>query len=231
MNGVKNITIKDWSSLDKPREKFIDKGARSLSDSELIAILIGSGSSKLTAVDLTKLILSDVNNSLVSLGKLSLEDLLNYNGIGESKAITILAAIELAKRYRVSDANIETKISSSKSLYELMLPFLGGLNHEEFWVVYLNTANKVLAKEQISKGGISFTSVDNRIILKRALNLNSVSIIAIHNHPSGNLKPSSTDINLTNKLKLACDSLEIKLLDHIIISDTGYYSFLDENIL
>lgn len=231
MDGVKNITIKDWSSLDKPREKFIDKGARSLSDSELIAILIGSGSSKLTAVDLTKLILSDVNNNLVSLGKLSLEDLLNYNGIGESKAITILAAIELAKRYRVSDANIETKISSSKSLYELMLPFLGGLNHEEFWVVYLNTANKVLAKEQISKGGISFTSVDNRIILKRALNLNSVSIIAIHNHPSGNLKPSSADINLTNKLKLACDSLEIKLLDHIIITDTGYYSFLDENIL
>ena len=131
----------------------------------------------------------------------------------------------------MTDANIQTKISSSKSAYELMLPLLGGLNHEEFWVIYLNTSNKVLAKEQISKGGISFTSVDNRIILKRALNFNSVSIIAVHNHPSGNLKPSNADINLTKKLKLACESLEIKLLDHIIISDSGYYSFLDENIL
>ena len=226
-----SISIKNWSEDDRPREKLILKGKSVLSDAELIAILIGSGSKNESAVELSKKILASVANNLNELGKLNLSQLCNFKGIGEAKAVTIIAAMELARRRRSEEVIELTKITSSKIIFEIMQPIIGELPHEEFWVLYLNNANKVIAKNQLSKGGMTGTVVDVRIILKSALESGAVGILLCHNHPSGNLKPSEADIEITKKIKTAGKSLDINVLDHLIITQNGYYSFADEGIL
>ncbi|NNK83290.1 MAG: DNA repair protein RadC [Flavobacteriaceae bacterium] len=226
-----SFSIKNWSQGDQPREKLRDKGRASLSDAELVAILIGSGNRDESAVDLCKRILASVDNNLSELGKLSIKQLMAFKGIGEAKAITIAAALELGRRRRGEDALEKKKITSSASVFELMQPILGDLPHEEFWIIYLNNSNKVLQKQQQSKGGITGTLVDVRLVLKHALEVGATSIILTHNHPSGTLKPSESDIQLTKKLKHASDSLDIKVLDHLIVTEKAYFSFADENLL
>jgi DNA repair protein RadC len=226
-----NFSIKNWAEDDKPREKLMLKGKSVLSDAELIAILIGSGSRNESAVDLSKRILSSVDNNLNALGKLSLQQLTAFKGIGEAKAISIVAATELGRRRRSEDALELTKITSSKAVFEIMQPIIGELPHEEFWVLYLNNSNKVLHKAQLSKGGMTGTVVDNRIIFKIAFEQNATSIILTHNHPSGKLVASDADIQITKKMKLAGQQLDIPVLDHIIITEKGHYSFNDEGIL
>ncbi|MFV8465579.1 RadC family protein [Flavobacterium sp. LB1P62] len=222
--------ITNWSEDDKPREKLMLKGKSVLSDAELIAILIGSGSRNESAVDLSKRILGSVNNNLNALGKLSISQLTNFKGIGEAKAISIIAALELGRRRRAEDAVELTKITSSKTIFEIMQPIIGELPHEEFWIVYLNNSNKVISKSQLSKGGITGTLVDVRLVFKTALEMGATGLILCHNHPSGTLLPSDSDKQITRKLKLAGDSLEIKVLDHLIVTDTSYFSFVDEGI-
>ncbi|MFE3848091.1 DNA repair protein RadC [Flavobacterium sp. LB3P45] len=222
--------ITNWSEDDKPREKLMLKGKSVLSDAELIAILIGSGSRNESAVDLSKRILGSVNNNLNALGKLSISQLTNFKGIGEAKAISIIAALELGRRRRAEDAVELTKITSSKTIFEIMQPIIGELPHEEFWIVYLNNSNKVISKSQLSKGGITGTLVDVRLVFKTALEMGATGLILCHNHPSGTLIPSDADKQITRKLKLAGDSLEIKVLDHLIVTETSYYSFVDEGI-
>ena len=223
--------ITNWSEDDKPREKLMNKGKASLSDAELIAILIGSGSRNESTVQLSKRILSSVDNNLNALGKLSLQQLMNFKGIGEAKAISIQAAMELGRRRRAEEVVELQKITSSKSIFELMQPVIGELSHEEFWIIYLNNSNKVLSKSQLSKGGITGTLVDVRLVFKAALEMGAVSIILSHNHPSGALQPSEADKQITKKLKLAGESLDIRILDHLIITENHYYSFADEGIL
>lgn len=222
--------ITNWSEDDKPREKLMLKGKSALSDAELIAILIGSGSRNESAVDLSKRILSSVNNNLNALGKLSISQLINFKGIGEAKAISIISALELGRRRRVEEAVELTKITSSKTIFEMMQPIIGELPHEEFWIVYLNNSNKVISKSQLSKGGITGTLVDVRLVFKMALEIGATGLILCHNHPSGTLIPSDADKQITRKLKLAGDSLEIKVLDHLIITEMNYFSFVDEGI-
>ncbi|WP_304198211.1 DNA repair protein RadC [Flavobacterium alvei] len=226
-----NFPITNWSEDDKPREKLMLKGKSALSDAELIAILIGSGSRNESAVDLSKRILASVDNNLNALGKLTIQQLMNFKGIGEAKAISIMAAMELGRRRRAEEAVELKKITSSKMIFELMQPIIGELPHEEFWVLYLNNSNKVLSKSQQGKGGITGTVVDVRLVFKMALELGSTSIILCHNHPSGNLKPSEADKILTQKLKLAGKTLDIQVLDHVIVAENGYFSFADEDIL
>ncbi len=206
------------------------KGKAALSDAELVAILIGSGSRNDSAVSLSKRILVSVDNNLNALGKLSLKQLMEFKGIGEVKAITIAAALELGRRRRAEETLELKKITSSKAVFEIMQPIIGELPHEEFWVLYLNNSNKVIYKSQLSKGGITGTVVDVRLIFKTALENNATSIILTHNHPSGKLQASDADIAITKKLKLAGEQLDIKVLDHIIITENGYYSFQDEGI-
>jgi len=226
-----SFSIKNWSQDDQPREKLRDKGRAALSDAELVAILIGSGSRNESAVALCKRILASVDNNLSELGKLSIKQLMDFKGIGEAKAITITAALELGRRRRGEEALEKNKITSSASVFELMQPIIGELPHEEFWIIYLNNSNKVLHKDQLSKGGITGTLVDVRLALKNALEVGSTCIILAHNHPSGTLKPSESDKQLTYKLKTAGESLDIKVLDHLIITEKAYFSFADENII
>lgn len=226
-----SFTIKNWAEDDRPREKLVQKGKMSLSDAELLAILIGSGSRDQSAVDLCKKILSGAGNSLSELGKLSINQLTTYKGIGQAKAISIIAALELGRRRRTEEALEKKKITSSASVFELMQPVIGELPHEEFWIIYLNNSNKVIDQLQLSKGGITGTLVDVRLTLKKALELGATSIILSHNHPSGNLSPSSADKQLTQKLKTAGESLDIKILDHIIVTEKSYFSFADEGLL
>lgn len=226
-----SFSIKNWSQDDRPREKLRDKGKSALSDAELVAILIGSGSRNESAVELCKRILASVNNNLSALGKLSLKQLMEFKGIGEVKAITIVAALELGRRRRGEEALRQDKIDSSQSVFELMQPVIGELAHEEFWIIYLNNSNKVLQKIQLSKGGITGTLVDVRLVLKTAIEVGAVGIILAHNHPSGTLKPSEADKQITKKLKNAGESLDIKVLDHLIITETAYFSFADEGMI
>lgn len=225
-----NFPITNWSEDDKPREKLMLKGKSALSDAELIAILIGSGNRNESAVDLSKRILGSVDNNLNALGKLSISQLMNFKGIGEAKAISIIAAMELGRRRRAEDAVELTKITSSKVVFEIMQPIIGELPHEEFWILYLNNSNKVISKSQLSKGGITGTLVDVRLVFKTALETGATSLILCHNHPSGALTPSDADKQITRKLKLAGDSLEIKVLDHLIVTENHYFSFVDEGI-
>ena len=225
-----NFSIKQWAEDDKPREKLMGKGKGALSDAELIAILIGSGSRNESAVQLSKRILASVENNLNAIGKLSLKQLMEFKGIGEAKAITIIAALELGRRRRVEETIELKKITSSKDVFELMQPVIGELPHEEFWILYLNNSNKVIYKAQLSKGGITGTVVDIRLVFKMALEQNATSLILTHNHPSGKLLASEADIQITQKLKLAAQQLDIAILDHIIITETGFYSFQDEGI-
>lgn len=226
-----NFSIKFWAEDDKPREKLMLKGKTALSDAELLAILIGSGSRNESAVDLSKRILASVDNNLNALGKLSLQQLMNFKGIGEAKAITIVASMELARRRRGEEALELFKITSSKAIFELMQPIIGELPHEEFWIVYLNNSNKVISKSQLSKGGITGTLVDVRLVYKTALETGATAVILCHNHPSGTLVASEADKQITKKLKLAGESLDIKVLDHVIITENGYFSFADEGLL
>ena len=228
---MKKLSIKSWALDDRPREKMLLKGKESLSDAELMAILISSGNRDESAVDLSKRILKYANNNLNKLSKLSIEELMQFKGIGEAKAIGIVTALELGKRRHFEDKLVLPKITSSSEVMSVMSPVLSDLEHEEFWVLYLNNANKVVSKKQIGKGGLTATLVDVRIIFKKAMELNSVGIIICHNHPSGKLKPSGADIELTNKIKAAASMLDIKLLDHLIISEKTYFSFADEGIL
>lgn len=222
--------INQWAEDDRPREKFLLKGKSALSDSELLAILIGSGSRNESAVQLCQRILASTNNNLNQLGKLSINQLTQFKGIGEAKAISIAAALEVGRRRRNEDAIELKKITSSRIVFEIMQPIIGELPHEEFWILYLNNSNKVIHKAQISKGGITGTVVDSRIIFKTALEYNATSLILTHNHPSGKLVPSDADKDVTKKLKLAGQQLDMLILDHIIITETGYYSFNDEGI-
>ncbi|MGO4912246.1 RadC family protein [Leeuwenhoekiella sp. W20_SRS_FM14] len=226
-----SFSIKKWSLDDRPREKLLSKGKDALTDAELVAILIGSGSRNESAVALSKRILASVNNNLNALGKLSIDQLLKFKGIGEAKGVTIAAALELGRRRRLEDVAEVKKISGSHSVFELLQPVLGELAHEEFWILYLNNANKVLSMHQLSKGGMTGTLVDVRLVFKKALETGAVSIILAHNHPSGALKPSQADKNITEKLKNASQSLDIKVLDHLIITEKAYFSFADEGLL
>lgn len=223
--------ITNWAEDDRPREKLMIKGKNALSDAELIAILIGSGSRNESAVQLSKRILSNFDNNLNALGKLSIKQLTEFKGIGEAKAISIIAAIELGRRRREMEAIELKQIGSSKSVFEIMQPIIGELQHEEFWILYLNYSNKVIAKSQLSKGGITGTVVDIRIVFKIALEQNATSIILSHNHPSGKLQPSDADITITKKIKMAGQQLDIPVLDHLIITEKGFYSFNDNGIL
>ena len=225
-----NFSIKHWSDDDKPREKLMLKGKAALSDAELVAILIGSGSRNESAVSLSKRILTSVNHNLNALGKLSLKQLMEFKGIGEAKAVSIAAALELGRRRRTEETVDLQKITSSKAVFEIMQPIIGELLHEEFWVLYLNNANKVIYKAQLSKGGITGTVVDIRLIFKIALEHNATAVILSHNHPSGKLLASDVDRDITKKLKFAWEQLDIKVLDHIIITEKGYLSFQDEGI-
>ena len=222
--------INQWAEDDRPREKFLLKGKSSLSDSELLAILIGSGSRNESAVQLCQRILASTNNNLNQLGKISIQQLIEFKGIGEAKAISIAAALELGRRRRAEETVELKQISSSKAVFEIMQPIIGELPYEEFWILYLNNSNKVIHKAQISKGGITGTVVDSRIIFKTAFEQNATSIILTHNHPSGKLLPSDADIQVTKKVKLAGQQLDVTVIDHIIITETGYYSFNDHGI-
>jgi DNA repair protein RadC len=190
-----SFSIKNWSQDDQPREKLLYKGKAALSDAELVAILIGSGNRQESAVDLCKRILANTNNNLSALGKLSIKQLMEYKGIGEAKAISIIAALELGRRRRGEEALEKNKITSSSSVFELMQPVIGELQHEEFWIIYVNNSNKVIQKNQLSKGGITGTLVDVRLVLKNALEVGATGLILAHNHPSGTLKPSEERIN------------------------------------
>ncbi len=230
-HDYENISIKNWAVEDRPREKLLSKGIHVLSDTELIAILIGSGSRENSAVELARKILNSVNNNLHELGKLSVSDLQEIKGIGKAKAISVLAALELGKRRKLEDVIQKHKITGSKDVYEFFYPLLVDLPHEEFWVLILNRSNSIIDKYKISQGGIAGTVIDVRLILKRAINKLASSIILCHNHPSGNLSPSEADIKITKKLNDASQLVDIKVLDHIIIGGNSYYSFLDEGTL
>lgn len=225
------MSIKSWAEDDRPREKLLLKGKAALSDAELIAILIGSGSRNETAVALSKKILASIDNNLNKLGKMSVADLQKFKGIGEAKAISIITALELGRRRRLEEATEKPQITGSKAVFEIMQPLIGELQHEEFWIIYLNNSNKVLHKEQLSKGGLTGTLVDVRLVFKKGIELFSTAIILCHNHPSGKLQPSQADKSITSKLKLAGETLDIKVLDHIIITENAYFSFADENII
>ncbi len=228
---VTNFPITHWSEDDRPREKMMLKGKSALSDAELVAILIGSGSRNESAVALSKRILASVSNNLSSLGKQSLAQLMEFKGIGEAKAITIAAALELGRRRKEESPLELVKVASSKVMYQEMYPIIGELPHEEFWVVYLNNSNKIIFKAQLSKGGITGTVVDIRLVFKIALEQNAVAIILTHNHPSGKLQASDADIQVTKRIKNAGQQLEITVLDHVIVTEHGYFSFADEGIL
>ena len=228
---MKNLSIKDWSEADRPREKLLQKGTLSLSDAELVAILIGSGNKEMSAVELAKHILLRNGNDLNKIAKQSVKELMLFKGIGEAKAISIIAALELGKRRESSEVEERNKITSSKDVFLLLNSKFKDLPFEEFWVLFLNRSNKIIHKERMSQGGISGTVVDIRIILKKAIENLASSIILSHNHPSGQLKASRQDIELTEKLKEAGKLIDVSVLDHVIVADNKYYSFADEGLL
>tara|TARA_B110000240_G_scaffold192202_1_gene235994 strand:- start:934 stop:1620 length:687 start_codon:yes stop_codon:yes gene_type:complete len=228
---MKKLTIKGWALDDRPREKLVLKGRKSLSDAELIAILIGSGSRNQSAVSLSKKILNSVNNNINELAKLSVEELTRFHGVGAAKAIAIITALELGKRRQLETALELPEISTSKGVFHLMQPIIGDLQHEEFWAIFLNNSNKVIAKHRLSKGGLTATVVDVRLLYMKALATACVGVIVCHNHPSGKLTPSKADKEVTLKIKEAGSTLDIKLLDHLIITEKSYFSFADDGIL
>jgi DNA repair protein RadC len=230
---AKRLAINFWAEEDRPREKMLVQGRRALTDAELIAILIGSGSKSESAVELSRRILSESNNDLNKLATFSIKDLSNgrFKGIGEAKAISIIAALELGRRRKESMTQERPQITSSKDAFQLMAPIYADLNHEEFWIILLNTANRVIGKHKLSKGGRAGTVVDVKILFEEVLSYKATSVILTHNHPSGNLRPSDQDRVLTKRISEAGKLLDIKILDHLIFSDTTYYSFSDEGEL
>jgi DNA repair protein RadC len=230
-NEKSSFTIKNWDVADRPREKLVSKGKRALSDAELIAILIGSGNRNESAVELGKRILAKCENNLGVLAQMSTLELEKFKGIGEAKAISILTGLELGRRLRLSETLKLDKITSSKDVFELMQPLLGSLEHEEFWVLFLNNSNKVLHKLLLSKGGLTGTVVDVRLLFKQTIEHLATGIILCHNHPSGSLVPSTADKEITRKIQNGAVSLDIKVLDHLIITEKAYFSFADEGQL
>lgn len=224
----KKLTIKDWSVQDRPREKYAKNGAVSLSDAELIAILLRTGNASESAVDLAKKVLASSGNSLNTLSGMSLRDLSQIKGIGQAKAISLLTAFEIGKRIRTEKVEQRPQIQSSLDVVNFMQNKIAFLDHEEFWVIYLNNANLILKAVQISKGGITSTEVDTRIVMQEAVVLKATQIILCHNHPSGSVKPSHADILLTEKIRKAAELLDISLIDHVVIHRERYYSFAEE---
>ncbi len=225
------LGIKSWAEEDRPREKLLSKGRHVLTEAELIAILIGSGNKEETAVGLSKRILASVSNNLNELGKLNINELIKFKGVGEAKAISIIAALELGRRRKETEQIKREKIVTSQNVYEIMKSSFLDLPHEEFWLLLLNRANDVIKKCLISRGGIAGTVVDTKIIFKTAIENYATSIIICHNHPSGNLKPSDADFKITKNIKEVGKIMEIALLDHLIITDNGFYSFADQGTL
>lgn len=226
-----NFSIKQWAEEDRPREKMLVKGRAALSDAELLAILISSGYKNISAVELSKQILAHYENDLNNLGRVNVNDLQKFKGIGEAKAIIILSALELGRRRSLKQVKAKPKITSSQDAYNCLYSLMEDLNHEVFKIILLNRNNRVLKIEQVSSGGIAGTVVDPKIIFKIALDNHSCSVILSHNHPSGNLKPSKADLDITKKIVLAGEALDIKILDHLIISNEGYFSFMDEGLM
>lgn len=227
----KNLKIKSWSPEDRPREKLILKGKSALSDAELLAILLGSGTKTMSAVDLGKKVLRNAGNNLHQLARLTIKDLVKLKGVGEAKAVTIVAALELGRRRKELEPEEKPKIGGSIDAYELLKSDLLDIPHEEFWVILLNRANRVVKKYQISQGGVAGTVADPKIIFKVALEELASGIILAHNHPSGNLTASQADVDLTKKLAAGGRLLEIQVLDHLIIAGQKYFSFADEGLI
>ena len=225
MNPKDKLSITDWALEDRPREKMMTKGIRALSDAELIAILIGSGNKNETAVELSQRILNSVNGKLSDLGRMTVQDL------KDGKAISILAAVELGRRRKAEDVSLPNKISTSRDAYSYIYPQLADLPQEEFWVILLNNGNRIIDAFRVSQGAINATLVDVKLIMKPALAKLARSIMVCHNHPSGNLKPSNADLDLTKRIKAAAALFDIKLLDHIIIGNETYMSFADSGML
>lgn len=226
------LSIKDWAEDDRPREKALQRGIFSLSNAELLAILIGSGNNEESAIQLAQRILNAVNNNLYSLGKLSLKELVaNFKGIGVAKGVSILAALELGKRRAATDPLARDVIRSSKDVYDALYPILSDLPHEELWALFLNRSNRIINKQKLSQGGTSETTFDMKILLKYAVNDLASGIVLCHNHPSGNLRPSQADDQLTRRVSQAVKMLDIRLFDHLIIAENRYYSYSDEGKL
>ena len=231
MGEYYNSKIKNWSVEDRPREKLMKQGIQYLSNAELLALIIGSGTKEMNAVELARMILMSAKNNLNELGKLSIEELVKVKGIGVAKAITLVAALELGSRRGKSYSDEKVIIKNSQTAFDILQPKIGDLEHEEFWILVMNRAHKVLDTMKISQGGITGTVIDTRMILKYAIDKRATSLIVSHNHPSGNKKPSEADINITKKIKNAAALMDITLLDHIIIADKSYFSFADEGLL
>ena len=219
------LNINQWAEEDRPREKMERLGAQSLSDAELLAILVGSGSTKEDAVSLMKRLLGDCNNNLNTLGKKTIHDLCQYNGIGPAKAITIMAACELGKRRQMEKPEERPELTTATRIYNHMHPLMQDLDTEEFWVLYLNQSQRLIKKQRIARGGISEVSVDVRIIIREAVLCNATIVVACHNHPSGNVMPSKADNDLTKSLLQACNLMRLKFMDHVIVADGQYYSY------
>jgi DNA repair protein RadC len=226
-----SLKITDWAVEDRPREKLIEKGTASLTDAELLAILISSGTKDKSAVDLGRELLGIANNNLNTLGKLTIGDLKKLHGIGPARAVIIAAALELGRRRKLSEVPGVPQIKCSKDVADIFQPLLSDLQHEEFWILFLNRSNKVINRMKLSQGGISGTVTDVRMVMKKAIEYLASGIIVCHNHPSGNLSPSESDSKVTQKIKEAGNLMDIQLLDHLIISDKDYYSFADNGVL
>jgi len=231
MNKYNSQALTTWAVEDRPREKVMANGIQYLSNAELIAILLGSGTRHMTAVELARQILKEAGNSLQELGRKGIGELVRIKGVGPAKATSILAALELGRRRAGMQYSEKIPVKSSETVYRLFHPLMGDLEHEEFWLLMLNRANRILGRFKVSQGGLSGTVIDTRIILKKALDNLASSIIVCHNHPSGNKQPSDADVKITEKLKKAAEMLEIKLLDHVIIADKSYFSFADEGLI
>ena len=226
-----HFTIRQWSIDDRPREKMQQRGAQQMSNAELLALLIGSGNQGESAVHLMQRLLSSVDNNILELHAMAIEKMMEWKGIGLAKAVKIKAALELGKRIHLTEPVKQLQCNSSAKAYQLFQPALSFLSHEEFWVAYLNHQNKVIAHHCLSKGGITSATVDLRLLLKKALEVGATGLLLAHNHPTGNLHPSDADLSLTKKIKVAAQAIDIQLLDHLIVSENGYFSFADENIL
>lgn len=227
----KRISIRAWAEEDRPRERLVQKGRNNLSEAELLAIILGSGNDRESALELARRILQSCGNRLDRLGKLDVADLLNFHGVGQAKAVSIIAALELGRRRKETKSSSNPRVTASTDVFKVMLPLMEDLAYEEFWMITLNRANRIISTRRISQGGLSGTVADPRIIYKSALEQLATSVVFSHNHPSGNTKPSRADIALTKKLVVAGDILDITVLDHVIVSDKGFFSFADEGML
>ncbi len=228
---IKGLTIKSWAEADRPREKLKIKGKQHLSEAELLAILLGSGTREESALALSKRMLRFFNNDLTAVGKADLHDLKKFKGIGEVKAIKVIAALELGRRRQLASIIEKPQICSSKQAFDVLAPLMMDLPNEEFWIILLNRANRVIGREKISSGGVAGTVVDAKVVFRKAIQQLACAIILAHNHPSGNLRPSQSDIDLTKKLMKAGQSLDINVLDHLIITQNGFYSMADEGAI